>query len=116
MQGRQPSAEDGDTASVVEADVGVFVAAVGVRHRSEHEPHQVPVEAGQVGVQVDRAPAGQGGDDPQDALLPTREDGEVVVGDLLVIEPPPAGLVARLYPRIAGAVSYTHLDVYKRQR
>ena len=32
---------------VVDADVGVFVAAVGVGHRGEDEFHQVAVEAGQ---------------------------------------------------------------------
>lgn len=100
MQGRKASVEDGDAA--VDANVGVFVAAVGVGHRGHDERHEFPVEAGQVGVQVDWCPAGQGGDDPQDALLTAGQSAQVVLGDGLVVEPPPAGLVARLDPRVAG--------------
>jgi hypothetical protein len=101
MQRRQPSAEDGDPSVVGDADVGVFVAAVGVRHRRQHQPHQIPVEAGQIGVQVHRLPPCQRRDDPQDALLAAGQSGEVVVGDRLVVQPPPARLIARLDPRIA---------------
>jgi hypothetical protein len=72
VQGREASGEHGDAAVEVEANVGVFVAAVGVGHRGEHQRHEFAVEAGQVGVQVDRCAAGQGGDDLQDALPAAR--------------------------------------------
>jgi hypothetical protein len=91
MEGWQPSADDGDAAVVVDADVGVFVAAVGVGHRGQHQAHQVTVQARKVGVQVDRLPAGQRGDDPQNPLLATGQRAHVVVGDRLVVEPPPTG-------------------------
>ena len=48
VQGRQAPANDGDAPFVVDANVGVLMASVGVRHRRQHQAHRVAVEAGQV--------------------------------------------------------------------
>lgn len=85
MQRGESSLVNGDASVVVDADVGVFVAAIGVRHSGEDEAHQIPVEARQVGVQVDRTTAGQRRDDAQDALLAAGQHADDVVVDRFVV-------------------------------
>jgi hypothetical protein len=70
-QGGKPSVEGCNTALVVEADVGVFVAAVGVRDGGQDEAHDVSVQAWQDGAEADGFATGQGRHDPQDALFAT---------------------------------------------
>ena len=68
-------------ALVVDADVGVFVAAVGVRHRGQDERRRVPVQPGQRPAEIYRHPIRQGRREPQDPLFAAGERGEVVVVD-----------------------------------
>ena len=70
--------QHGDAPVVVEADVGVLVAAVGVRDRGKDEVQHIPVQTGQDRAEVDGLAARQRGDDPQHPLLAARERDQVV--------------------------------------
>lgn len=102
MQGRQLPVEHGDAAFVVDPDIGVLMAARGVRDRGQHQLDRGTIQAGQVPGQVDRIPVGERGDDPQQPLLPTRQGADRVVVDPGRVQPPPPRLASRLNPRMAG--------------
>ncbi len=102
MQGRQLPVVHGDAALTVDPDIGVLMAARGVRDGRQHQLDRRAIQTGQVPGQVDRIAAGEGGDDPQHPLLPARQGADGVVVDPGRVQPPPPRLVGRLNPRMAG--------------
>lgn len=100
MQRWQLAVKDGEAAVVVEADVGVFMAAVGVRDRGKHKAQHVAVQTRQDRTEVNGLTPGQRGDDSQHSLLATGQRDKGVVVDGGRVEPPRARLVIRLDPRM----------------
>ncbi len=85
----------------VDTNVGMLMAARGVRDRRQHQPDRRTIQTRQVLGQVNRVTAGQGRHDPQHPLLTTGQGTDRVVTDPGRIEPPLSWLITRLNPRMS---------------
>ena len=101
MQRRQLSMQHSDAAFAVDADIGMLMTARGMRDSRQHKLDCWTIQSGQVPGQVDRVATSQGGDDPQNPLLPARQGTDGVLVDPGRVQPPPPRLVSRLNPRMA---------------
>ena len=85
----------------VDTNVGMLMAARGVRDRRQHQPDRGTIQTRQVLGQVDRLAAGQGGHHAQHPLLTPGQGTDRVVADPGRVQPPPSRLIRRLDPRMA---------------
>lgn len=97
---RQSSVQHRHASLAVDTDVGLLVAARGVRDRRQHQPGGGTIQTRQRLGQINRLPACQGCHDPQHPLLAARQRTDGVAADPGRVEPPHAGLVTRLDPRM----------------